>query len=171
MAFPINRVDSFSSSTLQWDYDVFLSFRGEDTRNGFTGHLYHGLCNKGIKTFIDNDLQRGEKISEELREVIRSSRISIIIFSQNYAFSTWCLEELVEILNCKLNGQRVIPVFYKVDPSEVRKQEKGAFKAALAEQENKFKNNIEKVQRWRAALNEAADLSGWHYEDGYVSNN
>ena len=170
MAFSINRVDSFSSSTPQWDYDVFLSFRGEDTRNGFTSHLYRGLCNEDIKTFIDNDLQRGEEISGELLKAIRLSRISIIIFSQNYAFSTWCLEEVVEILNCRLNGQSVIPIFYKVDPSEVRKQE-GSFKVALAKQENKFKNNIEKVQRWRAALIEAASLSGWHYKDGYVSNN
>ena len=170
MAFPINRVDSFSSSTPLWDYDVFLSFRGEDTRNGFTGHLYYDLCNKGIKTFIDNDLQRGEEISGELLKTIRSSRISIIIFSQNYAFSAWCLDELVEILNCKQNGQLVLPVFYKVDPSEVRKQE-GNFKVALTKQEIKFKNNIEIVQRWRAALYEAASLSGWHYKDRYVSNN
>ena len=170
MALSINQGFSFSSSTRKWNYDVFLSFRGEDTRNGFTGHLYHGLCDKGINTFIDNDLQRGEEISGELLKTIRSSRISIIIFSQNYAYSTWCLEELAEILNCKLNGQCVIPVFYKVNPSEVRKQE-GNFKAALAQQENKFKNNIKKVQRWRAALNEAASLSGWHYEDRYVSNN
>ena len=170
MAFPINRVDSFSSSTPQWDYDVFLSFRGEDTRYGFTGHLYYDLCNKGIKTFIDNDLQRGEEISGELLKTIRSSRISIIIFSQNYAFSAWCLDELVEILDCKQNGQLVLPVFYKVDPSEVRKQE-GNFKVALTEQEIKFKNNIERVQRWRTALNEVASLSGWHYEDRYVSNN
>ena len=170
MAFPINQGDSFSSFTHQWDYDVFLSFKGEDTRNGFTSYLYRDLCDKGIKTFIDNDLQRGEEISGELLKTIRSSRISIIIFSQNYAFSTWCLEELVEILNCKLNGQQVIPVFYKVDPSEVRHQ-KGSFEVALAKQENKFKNDKEKVQRWRAALYEAASLSGRHYEDGYVSNN
>ena len=170
MAFPINQGDSFSSSTRQWDYDVFLNFRGEDTRNGFTGHLYYDLCNKGIKTFIDNDLQRGEEISGELLKTIRSSRISIIIFSQNYAFSAWCLDELVEILNCKQNGQLVLPVFYKVDPSEVRKQE-GNFKVALTKQEIKFKNNIEIVQRWRAALYEAASLSGWHYKDRYVSNN
>ena len=164
MAFSINRVDSFSSSTPQWDYDVFLSFRGEDTRNGFTSHLYRALVDNGFKTFIDDVLPRGEQISEELLKAIKSSRISIIIFSQNYAFSSWCLDELVEILNCKENGQSVLPVFYKVDPSEVRKQE-GSFKVALAKQENKFKNNIEKVQRWRAALNEAASLSGWHYED------
>ena len=170
MAFPINQGDSFSSSTRQWDYDVFLSFRGEDTRNGFTGHLYCALCEKGIKTFIDNDLQRGEEISGELLKAIRLSRISIIIFSQNYAFSAWCLDELIEILNCKKNGQLVLPVFYKVNPSEVRKQE-GDFKVANIE---KFKNKKEKLKTWNAALTEAANLSGWHYEDGlhgYVSNN
>ena len=167
MASSIQQGDSFSSSTRRWDYDVFLSFRGEDTRYGFTGHLFHALCDNGFTTFIDDDLQRGEQISAELLIAIKSARVSIIIFSQNYAFSSWCLDELVEILNCKENGQLVLPVFYKVDPSEVRKQE-GNFKVALAEQEIKFKNNIEKVQRWRAALNEAASLSGWHYENRYA---
>ena len=169
-AFPIDKGDSFSSSTHRWDYDVFLSFRGEDTRHGFTGHLYQALCDKGFNTFIDNeDLQRGEEISAELIKAIKSSMISIIIFSQNYAFSTWCLEELTKILECKKNGQKVLPVYYKVDPSKVRKQE-GSFGIALTTHEKKFENNIEKVLRWRAALYEAASLSGWHYEDGYVSN-
>ncbi|XP_050243019.1 disease resistance protein RUN1-like isoform X8 [Quercus robur] len=164
MASSIQQGDSFSSPTRRWDYDVFLSFRGEDTRNGFTGHLHRALVDNGFKTFIDDELPRGEQISAELLKAIKSARISIIIFSQNYAFSAWCLDELVEILNCKQNGQSVLPVFYKVDPSDVRKQ-KGNFEVALAEQENKFKDNIGKVQRWRAALNEAANLSGWHYKD------
>ena len=170
MAFPIHQGGSFSSSTHLWDYDVFLSFRGEDTRNGFTGYLYCALCDNGFKTFINDGLQRGEEISLELLKAIKLSRISIIIFSQNYTFSTWCLDELVEILNCKQNGQLVQPVFYKVDPSEVRNQ-KGNFKVALDKHENKFKNDMEKVQKWRTALSDAASMSGWHYEDGYVSNN
>ena len=169
-AFPTNEGDSFSSSTQKWDYDVFLSFRGKDTRHGFTGHLYQALCDKGFKTFVDNeDLQRGEEISAELIKAIKSSMISIIIFSQNYASSTWCLEELTEIIECKKNGQRVLPVFYKVDPSEVRRH-KGSFGSALTTHEKKFENNREKVLRWREALYEAANLSGWHYEDRYVSN-
>ena len=169
-AFLTDEGDSFSSSTHKGDYDVFLSFRGEDTRHGFTGYLYQALCDEGFKTFIDNkDLQKGEEISMELIKAIKSSMISIIIFSQNYAFSTWCLEELTKILECKKNGQKVLPVYYKVDPSKVRKQE-GSFGLALTTHEKKFENNIEKVLRWRVALYEAASLSGWHYEDGYVSN-
>ena len=170
MALKINQGDSSSPSTHQWDYDVFLSFRGKDTRNGFTGYLYQALCDKNINTFMDNGLDRGETISVKLVECIKSSMISIIIFSQNYAFSSWCLDELVEILKCKQNGQLVVPVFYIVHPFEVREQ-KGNFEVALAEQQNKFKHNIEKVQRWRAALCEAASFIGWHYKDEYASNN
>ncbi len=169
MASLTNKGASSSASTPRWNYDVFLSFRGEDTRYGFTGHLYRALCDKGFNTFIDNDLQRGEEIKVELFKTIESSMISIIVFSENYASSTWCLDELVKILGCRKNGQFVLPVFYKVDPSEVR-QQKGNIGIALAKHEEKFKDNTEKVQSWKVALNEAASLSGWHYEDGYVPN-
>ena len=64
---------SSSSPTHQWNYDIFLSFRGEDTRNGFTGHLYKALCDNGIYTFVDNDLWKGEEISEELHKTDRKS--------------------------------------------------------------------------------------------------
>ncbi|XP_065632489.1 disease resistance protein RPV1 [Quercus suber] len=150
--------------TQQSKYDVFLSFRGEDTRNGFTSNLNGFLSFKGIKTFMDNELQRGEKISTELFEAIENSKISIIVFSKNYATSTWCLDELVKILECKKKGQKVFPVFYKVDPSEIRSQ-KGKFGEALAKHEESFKYDTNKVQRWRVALNEASNLSGWHYKN------
>ena len=97
MVFLTNEEASSSSSGHRWDYDVFLSFRGEDTRKNFTSHLYKALCDKGINTFIDNDLQRGEEISMELLKVIESSMISIVVFSKNFASSTWCLNQLVKI--------------------------------------------------------------------------
>ena len=53
-----------SSSTHQWKYDVFLSFRGEDTRNNFTDHLYVVLQRKYILTFRDEEeLEKGKSIS------------------------------------------------------------------------------------------------------------
>ena len=156
-----------SSFNNRCSYDVFLSFRGEDTRMNFTSNLNGFLNMRGINTFIDDDLPRGEEISVKLLETIECSRISIIIFSENYASSTWCLNELVKILECRKNGQMVLPVFYNVDPSEVRNQ-KGKFREALVIHEEKFKNNMEKVQRWRAALSEAGSLSGLPYKDEYV---
>nr|XP_023889677.1 TMV resistance protein N-like [Quercus suber] len=166
MAFLTNKGDSSSSSssTHRWDYDVFLSFRGEDTRNNFTSHLYKALRDQGFDTFIDDSLQKGEEISMELVKAIESSLISIVIFSKKFASSTWCLNELVKIFECRSNGQLVFPIFYKVSPSEIRKQD-GEFGIALAEHEEKFKDNIEKVQRWRKTLTETANLSGFPYND------
>ena len=94
---------SFTSafSKPQPEYDVFLSFRGEDTRCNFTDHLYHALVDKEIITFRDDkELKMGEPISLELLEAIKKSRIAVIIFSENYASSTWCLEELAKIVEC-----------------------------------------------------------------------
>lgn len=65
-------------------YDVFLSFRGEDTRSGFTSHLYNALMQQGYKTFFDDDnLERGKTISTGLLKAIEDSRSSIVVLSDN----------------------------------------------------------------------------------------
>ncbi|KAJ7975477.1 TMV resistance protein N-like [Quillaja saponaria] len=159
---------SFSSFSHGWTYHVFLCFRGEDTRKTFTGNLYSALDQRGINTFIDDEeLRRGEEISPTILKAIEESRISIIVFSENFGSSTWCLDELVKILECKKEkGQLVRCVFYNVNPSEIRNQN-GRYKEALAKHEERFKDNMEKIQKWRSALYEAANLSGWHFENGY----
>ncbi|XP_044475181.1 disease resistance-like protein DSC1 [Mangifera indica] len=142
-------------------YDVFLSFRGEDTRDGFTSHLNSALCRRKIETFIDDELKRGDGISPSLFRAIEGSKISVVVLSKRYASSRWCLEELVKILDCKkMNGQIVIPVFYRVDPSDVRKQG-GNFGDAFADHEVRYKDRPEMLQRWRNALTEVASLSGF----------
>ncbi|KAG8479401.1 hypothetical protein CXB51_029709 [Gossypium anomalum] len=144
-------------------YDVFVSFRGEDTRNGFVSHLYKDLCRKKIQVFIDDEgLRRGDEISGALLTAIEGSRVSVIVFSKNYASSRWCLDELVKIMDCKKLKQHylVVPVFYGVDPSDVRKQ-KGNFGDAIAKHEENLKHDVEKVKSWRSALTSAANLSGW----------
>ena len=110
MALVTSRGASSSTFTHRFkNFDVFLSFKGEDTRLGFTSHLYNALCQQDIHTFINNNLLMGEQISTELFKTIESSMISIIVFSENYAFSTWCLDELVKILKCKKNDRSVKP--------------------------------------------------------------
>ncbi|XP_031251340.1 TMV resistance protein N-like [Pistacia vera] len=149
-----------------WKYDVFLSFRGEDTRKNFTGHLYSALDQKGIFTFKDNHrLERGKVISSELFKAIEESRFALVVFSENYVSSTWCLDELAKILECmKAMGQIVLPVFYNVTPSEVRKQS-GSFEKAFRDHEKNFREDLEKVQSWRVAMTKIANISGWHLGD------
>ncbi|KAK2639892.1 hypothetical protein Ddye_027687 [Dipteronia dyeriana] len=150
---------SSSITTLPKKHEVFLSFRGEDTRYGFTSHLYDALCRKQIETFIDDDkLERGDEISPALLRAIEGSKIAVVIFSKNYASSKWCLRELAEIIKCKkMNKHIVMPVFYHVDPSDVRKLT-GSFKCSFANEEKVLQ---EEVQKWREALTEASNLSGW----------
>ena len=152
---------SSPSSNPKWTYDVFLSFRGEDVRKNFVDFLYAALQEKGIFTFKDDErLERGREISPALSEAIEGSMIAVVVFSEDYASSTWCLDELAKIIECKnLLGQTVVPVFYNVEPSVVRKQT-GRFGEAFERHEANLQGN-EKVQRWRAALVEAANLSGW----------
>lgn len=142
-------------------YDVFLSFRGVDTRDTFTSHLYATLCQKNIETYIDNRLEAGDEISPSLLTAIEGSKLSVIIFSENYASSTWCLDELLHIIQCKENkGQLVIPVFYHVEPRHVRRQ-KESYATAFAKHEKRFKDGASKVQAWKVALNKAANIAGW----------
>ncbi|CAN6569320.1 unnamed protein product [Malus baccata var. baccata] len=150
-----------SSSSSSWKYDVFLNFRGEDTRKIFVGHLYRALDQKAINTFIDAEkLRKGNDLSE-LLSAIEKSTLSIVVFSQNYASSTWCLKELVKILACMdTKNQIVVPIFYQVDPSEVRKL-KRSFAEAFAQHERESNAEMEEVKSWRSALTRATNLSGW----------
>ncbi|CAL5401855.1 unnamed protein product [Camellia sinensis] len=119
---------------------VFLSFRGKDTRKAFTDHLYTALLGSGFRTFRDNDgIERCENVKSELDNAIRESRRHVIL-----------------------------PVFYDVDPSQVRKQ-MGSFAEAFGRHEERFMGETnerkeeylrKKVEGWRAALREVADLAG-----------
>ncbi|XP_029128224.1 TMV resistance protein N isoform X3 [Cajanus cajan] len=113
-------------------HEVFLSFRGEDTRASFVSHLSASLQNAGIDVFKDDEsLRRGDHISDSLLRAIEESEISVVVFSTNYAGSPWCLNELGKIMEChRTIGHKVLPVFYDVYPSEVRHQ-KGEFGKAL----------------------------------------
>ena len=150
-------------SRLRWH--VFLSFRGEDTRYPFIDKLYTSLHNKGIRAFRDDDgLGRGDDIAPTLLDAIEESAASIVVISQKYASSRWCLEELSKICECK---RLVLPVFYQVDPSDVRKQG-GPFEKHFREHEKKeIEKKIEegKVKKWREAMKTAGGKAGYVFQD------
>ncbi|XP_042482179.1 disease resistance protein RPV1-like isoform X2 [Macadamia integrifolia] len=141
------------------NYDVFLNFRGEDTRNNFTGFLHKILKDRGINAFIDSEnLRTGEAIGQALLGAIQGSKISIPIFSKGYAYSKWCLLELAQIVQCqRSNGQMVLPIFFYVEPSHVRNQT-GSFEEAFREYEKILEPHI--VESWREALRVVGNLKG-----------
>ncbi|XP_063938664.1 TMV resistance protein N-like [Daucus carota subsp. sativus] len=144
-------------------YHAFLSFRGEDTQFNFTSHLYHALVRHGIRTFKDDpELLSGEAITDALVSAIHQSKTYIVVLSENYASSRWCLDELINILNCCKTEQRlIIPVFYNIEPSVVRHQT-GSYHEAFQKHEIRFVGEMEKIHKWRLALTEVAEFSGKH---------
>ncbi|KAI3682280.1 hypothetical protein L2E82_49986 [Cichorium intybus] len=180
----VSRFHSSSSmATAQpcFSYKVFLSFRGEDTRKNFTDHLYTALIQAGIRTFRDDDaMERGRLLEPELNKAIHESAISLIVFSDGYASSKWCLNEVMMIVKeheTSSSKHEVVPVFYKVEPSDVRNQ-KGSFKDAFDayDAEIRAETNLEmkkelsaKVGTWRDSLRKAATLTGMVLADGYES--
>jgi hypothetical protein len=166
-----------SSNSNGFTYDVFLSFRGPDTRYGFTGNLYKALCDRGIRTFIDDkELQRGDEITPSLVKAIEESRIFIPVFSINYASSSFCLDELVCIIHCLASkGRLVLPVFYGVEPSNIRHQT-GVYGKDIAKHKKRFQSNkekytdnMERLLKWKAALTQTANLSGYHFNFRYLT--
>ncbi|XP_071686834.1 toll/interleukin-1 receptor-like protein [Rutidosis leptorrhynchoides] len=117
---------SYSHSASSTFYHVFLSFRGGDVRKTFVDHLYSALTDRPINVYKDDKaLPRGETIGPALFEAIEHSKIAVVVFSKNYADSSWCLDELSHIMRCRdENGLIVMPIFYDVEPSDVRKQKR-----------------------------------------------
>ncbi|CAI0417896.1 unnamed protein product [Linum tenue] len=144
------------------EYEVFLNFRGPDTRYQITDILFRFLVNLKIRTFKDDDeLRKGEGIWPNLVEAIEQSKIYVTIFSENYAYSKWCLKELAVIVERQERNQGciILPIFYMVDPRDVRHQS-GPYLRAFRQHENFF--DEETIRIWKAALNKVGALKGWH---------
>ncbi|XP_052170596.1 disease resistance protein RPV1-like isoform X2 [Diospyros lotus] len=146
----------------QREYDVFLSFSGLDSRKTIISHLRVALKRNGFRTFRDDkNLDRGKSIAPGLLKAIENSSMSLVVFSKNYFASTWCLGELEKIMECSKNLQYIVlPIFYEIEPSDIRK-----LKGNIAETLAKHKEEVPKMENWRATLTEVASLTG------FVSNN
>lgn len=135
---------------------VLLSYRAEDTATAFTDHLYTALIQAGIQTFKQG--------------IDRNWKVSVIILTEGYALCQSCLEQLNVILKGKEKLDRsILPVFYDVDPSDIRKH-KGKIGEALGLHEQS--SGKESVERWRQALAEIADFGGMvlqNQADGHES--
>ncbi|XP_057423675.1 heat shock 70 kDa protein 18-like [Lotus japonicus] len=143
-------------------YQVFISFRGSDTRHVFTKHLHYALCQEGFTTFKDDESLEGGVPIEKLLDDIEESRFAIVILSKNYADSEWCLKELIKILECKDKegkNQLVLPIFYEVPPTDVR-HVRNSYADAMAKHENNGKD-LYAIKAWKKALYDVCALTGF----------
>ncbi|KAK3431016.1 hypothetical protein EUGRSUZ_L00490 [Eucalyptus grandis] len=151
------------------DYDVFLSFRGPDTRQTFTDCLYHEMLEANIRVFFDKeDIHVGKEIGDELSTAIEKSKIYIPIFSRGYASSPWCLRELARMVECKKykpSEKEILPIFYDVEPHDVKLKSQ-LYVGPLEEHEERF--GPEMRRKWEDALTSVAQIKGWELKrQGY----
>ncbi|XP_056169065.1 uncharacterized protein LOC115666577 [Syzygium oleosum] len=141
-------------------YNVFLNFRGADTRHGIAYDLYNGLVNAGVSVFKDDtDLPIGEEFGSQLLSAISRSTIYITVLSQGYASSKWCLREVTKMMECtKTNGHLVMPIFYGVEFSDVRSGRAFHFHAI-----HECEKDIAEAKR---ALRHLGYFGGFHDRDG-----
>ncbi|CAH2045633.1 unnamed protein product [Thlaspi arvense] len=134
------------------EHQVFLNYRGEELRYSFVSHLIDAFERRGIDFVVDIYEQRGKDL-KNLFVRIQESRIVLAIFSTRYAESSWCMDELVKIKKLADKEKlRVISIFYKVRPRDVRKQT-GEFgdnfwtlaRASSGDQIKKWKDALERI--------------------------
>ncbi|KAL0800724.1 hypothetical protein Bca101_055899 [Brassica carinata] len=133
---------------MDYSPSVFLSFRKEDTGRTFVSHLYRSLDQKRIPTYKDDQNQeaRDGRISPEVAKAIRESNVAVVVISENYASSAWCLKVLAEIISRYSYRTSVKAVFYEVDPVDWT----GKFADDMRRHERR--ETPETVTRWRNAL-------------------
>lgn len=158
------------------DLQVFISFRGEDVRGTILSLLKNKLKDEGVNVMTDEDMDRGKKIDENLLKLIRDSKVAVVIFSENYSQSHWCLDELVEIeKQMELKNLDPLPIFFEVKASHVALERHNPFKDILLRLEDDeretartvgrkaLKDADKRFVRWRRALKSITGISGLKY--------
>jgi len=138
-------------------------------------HLYRYLFSHRITAFLDREVLRvGETLTSQIQEAIQNASVHIAIFSERYAESSWCLKELVLMLE---TGKPIIPVFYHVRPADLRWTQDGNYKYTQALRDLEMKKTVDSetheekpryqsttIQNWRDALSSVAGICGLDLE-------
>ncbi|CAI0375369.1 unnamed protein product [Linum tenue] len=157
-----HHADSSSSFSGKWEYDVFLCFRG-DTRHSFTSHLSAAFRDRQVNFFIDNMLNKTESI-DELTSVLKRCALSVVIFSEKFPDSSWCLDEVATISQSMTKFRhRVLPVFYRVDSSDVS-GDSGSYAKTIERKYGARARSPEDRKRWMDALKVVANIAGYTSE-------
>ncbi|CAK9232433.1 unnamed protein product [Sphagnum troendelagicum] len=142
-------------------FDVFLNHRGPDVKRSFAAHLHQALQEAQCRPFLDKPaLEKGQHGQKKIYEALECANVHVAIFSEHYAKSDYCLNELCAMLESK---KLIIPVFYDVSPSALRCEDPdGPYTKAL---KIRGRRSATDVKKWKDALREAADLNGFKLDD------
>lgn len=136
-------------------FQVFINHREPDVKKTLASLIYHRLINCGLSVFLDRDeIRTGDTISFAISTAIQSASLHIAIFSETYAESKWCLDELLCILRSHhKRNTKVIPVFFDVEPTDLRHIENGRYAKAFENHQHKGRFTIEDIQIYSIEIN------------------
>ncbi|XP_057854623.2 disease resistance protein RPV1 [Cryptomeria japonica] len=154
----VSATSSRPSQKRSWD--VFLNHRGPDVKHTLARAIYHALHATGLRVFLDSEETRlGDFLPTALEQAMRSASLHVAIFSPTYAESPWCLAELSFMLK---SGATIVPVFYHVQPSDLRwvTQGKGVYTEAFLKHQENGRYSLEKIDEWKRALHSVSFFKG-----------
>ncbi|KAK8464580.1 hypothetical protein PHAVU_010G027801 [Phaseolus vulgaris] len=151
-----------STSKLPLMYDVLINFTGEDIQKKFVSHLDSVLSDVGFTTFLHHPNALNPMHIQQ--PILNLSRVAIVVFTKTYSQSAWCLHQLQQIIEWhETYCRHVLPVYYEIEPSDVRLQ-MGDFGKAFKETAHQTFSGQQLehgTSRWSQALTKAANLFGW----------
>ena len=140
-------------------FQVTINHRAPDVKKTLASLIYRNLRKYGLRVFLDvEELQTGDSLSPAIERAIKSASLHICIFSETYAESAWCLNELVWILAC--DNAKVIPIFCGVQPSDLRYAGSGAYATAFENHRICQRVEPQQLRIWEDALNKVSHISG-----------
>ena len=122
--------------------------------------LEKDLSAAGLRAFLDcKSIDMGEDSWECIEHAIKRSPVAVVVFSERFADSVWCLRELHAMLH--MSSATVLPVFYNVQPWEVRFPEEGRLKGGFEKLCERHPKEV--IDEWREDLEHASKLMGWEH--------
>jgi hypothetical protein len=142
-------------------YDVFINHRGPDVKKSFVAHLNAALGRDGFRPFLDaKSIGQGRHVFNSIDRALKGACVHVAIFSKRYAESKYCLNELCDMLNSK---HVILPVFYGVNPEDLRWIDNGPFKKGFRKHVQRGRR--EEIQKWKEALSKVADYRGFRLDE------
>ncbi|KAG0627123.1 hypothetical protein M758_2G175500 [Ceratodon purpureus] len=158
----MNDCEASTSGAVTENFDVFLNHRGPDVKATFVAHLEDALQCAGFRPFLDaRSLMKGNPALKSIDQALDAAKVHVAVVSKRYAESKYCLNELVAMMR---SGKPVIPVFYDVDPVDLRWVENGSFAEAFLKHKSEGRTQ-KKLQEWTDALRALADITGFCLAD------